>query len=187
MPVPDAVLRLLATDDLVKLTSDHPSAPDAETTALLAWISSVTGARTMVEIGSADGVTAGALVAGQRDRGIVTSVESDRTAHDAAQARLAGPITDGRVRLMQGVIADVLDRLTDDGYGLALVQHDPSDYENVLEDLLRLLVPGGVLIARRVLDPEHADDLAPFLQRVAEEASTCTILDLDGGLLLATI
>jgi predicted O-methyltransferase YrrM len=185
--VPAAILRLLASDQVVDLVSGEPESPDSQCAALLAFLTSICDVRALVEIGSADGVTAGALVAGQRTRGIVTSIESDRAAHDAALARLAGPISDGRVRLMHGATAEVLSRLTDGGYGLALMQQDPAQYDAILDQVIRLVAPGGIIIARRVLAPEQADAIAPFLQRIAEISAHATIVDIDGGLLLATL
>lgn len=177
----------MASSAVLDLASGEPGTPSPDGAAFLAFLAAVCGKRTMVEVGSAGGVTAGALVAGQRSRGIVTSIESDRSSHDVAVARLATPISEGRVRLMNGAISEVLARLSDDGYGLALLQHDPADYDRLLDEVLRLLEPDGVLLARGVLAPEHADQVAPFLQRVAERATSCTIIDLDGGLLMATV
>lgn len=187
MRVPDAILRLLAGDAVVDLATGEERSPDADTTALLAFLSSVIDVRTMVEVGSSGGVTAGAFVAGHRGHGIVTSVEADRDAHDEAHGRLSGPISEGKVRLMHGDLREVLGRLTDGGYGLALLQHDPRGYDGILDEVVRLLVPSGIVIARRVLDPEAADDVAPFLQRIAELTNSATVLDLDGGLLLARL
>lgn len=186
MPVPEAVLQLLVSDE-VQAAATGDDAPGPEVLGLLSWIASTVETRAMVEIGSAGGSTAAAMIAGQRVRGIVTSIDNDLDSHKAAQARLGGAVSEGRARLMHGPVVDVLGRLTDSGYGLCLLQHDPGAYDDLLDDVLRLLTPGSILLARRVLDPEKADDVAPFLQRIAEKAQTSTIVDVDQGLLLATL
>lgn len=190
MSVPDAVLRLLVSDEVTAVAANTGQAedgPGAEVLGLLSWIASTLETRAIVEIGSARGATAAAMISAQRVRGIVTSIDNDRDSHDAAQRRLAQPVGEGRVRLMHGPVVDVLGRLTDGGYGACLLQNDPGAYDDLLDDVLRLLAPGSLLLARRVLDPEKADDVAPFLQRIAEKAVTSTIVDVDQGLLLATL
>lgn len=165
------------------------SAPSPEIGALLAWAAAATSARAAVEIGACGGVSGLWLARGLAPRGVLTSVEADPYAHGLASDAFEGADTTGRVRCIQGDPATVLPRLSDGGYDLVLLQDGAGEYPDQLTHARRLLRPGGLLIARRVLRRgEDADALARFVDVLAEdhEGFRTTVLDVDEGLVLAT-
>lgn len=164
--------------------------PSPETGALLRWAATATGARTVVEIGAAGGVSGLWLLQGMAERGVLTSVEFDPHHHALASSAYADAGATGRVRSILGEPTSVLPRLSDGGYDLCLVQARPSEYPEYLTHALRLLRSGGLLVARDVLrsPADEAEELARFHQALAEEESlTSTVLPVDGGLALATL
>jgi predicted O-methyltransferase YrrM len=196
-PVDDvlAELRRLVADEQGALATARERAaqsgdvPSPEVGALLAWAATTVGARHVVEVGSAGGVSALWLLRGMEERGVLTSVEHDAHRHGLATSAYESAGVAERVRSILGEPGQVLPRLSDDGYDLVLVQGRASEYPVYVEHAVRLLRPGGVLIARDVLRPgDGADALATFAVELAEHDRLAgTILPVDGGVALATL
>lgn len=166
----------------------RPPAP--EVGALLRWAAQHARAKAAVEVGSEAGVTGLWLLPGLGDRGLLTSVEPDPRVHELAAAAYEEAGLAGRVRSILGDPTAVLPRLSDTGYDLVLLQDlDTQRYPTELEHGLRLLRPGGVLLARGVLRAgADANALAAFLQALADtEGLTSTVLPVDEGLALASM
>ncbi len=165
------------------------SVPSPEVGATLAWAAATAGAKHVVEIGSAGGVSGLWLLRGMSDRGVLTSIESDSHRHALATMSYEEAGVTERVRSILGDADQVLTRLSDDGYELCLIQARAADYPALLEHARRLLKPGGLLIARDVLAPgEDSEALATFAGALVEDASwSATVLPVDGGLALATL
>ncbi|MFP4148385.1 MAG: O-methyltransferase [Nitriliruptoraceae bacterium] len=162
--------------------------PDPELGALLRWAVRSIGARAVVEVGAAGGVSGAWIVPELPERGVLTSIEADPHAHglatDAFEAMHAG----ARVRAILGDPERVLDRLSDGAYDLVLLQSTPALSPALLDHANRLLRTGGLLVVRQVAQGgQHAELIALGLQQLAEdERFTTVLLPLDGGLLLAT-
>lgn len=164
--------------------------PSPELGSFLRWAATSVSARTVVEIGAAGGLSALWLLRGMDERGVLTSVEHDPHVHGLAASAYAEAGVTERVRSILGDPGTVLPRLSDDGYQLCLVQGRPSEYPAYLDHALRLLAPGGLLVARGVLvgGDAAALPLAEFCERLAtDERLLTTILPVDGGLAVATL
>lgn len=164
--------------------------PSPEIGSFLRWAAASVGARTVVEIGAAGGLTGLWLLRGMEERGVLTSVEHDPHRHGLAAAAYSEAGVTERVRSILGDPGTVLPRLSDDGYQLCLIQGRPSEYPMYLDHALRLLAPGGLLVARDVLvgGAAAADHLAEFTERLAtDERLLTTVLPVGGGLALATL
>jgi predicted O-methyltransferase YrrM len=145
----------------------------------------------VVEVGSAAGVSGLWLLAGMGERGVLTSVEPDPHQHGLATRSYDSAGVSERVRSIHGEPSEVLERLSDATYELVLLQGEPADYPAHLEHAVRLLKPGGMLLARGVLPADPSEDeaggLATFVAYLAERDDLAvTVLDVDGGLALAT-
>lgn len=167
---------------------DTLSPPSPDVGAFLRWAVDTTHAQTVVEIGAAGGVSGLWMLAALPPRGVLTSIEPDPRAHALAADAFRAAGTGQRVRSIHGDPATVLPRLSDHAYDLALLQSDPVGYPDDLQHVRRLLRPGGMLVARGVLRAgDHIDELARFIQELAEDAVFSTVvLPVDGGLALAT-
>ncbi len=179
-------------------TANGVPAPEKGTVeALLTVLARVSGARTVVEIGTGAGGTGSALLAGLADGGTLTSIDADpgvqRTARDCLTA--AGGER-AQVRLIAGGAREVLPRLTDGAYDLIVVNQIDEDAPTYLENALRLLRVGGMLILTNAtrggsaIDPANrgpADSAARETLRSAgdSEQLACTLLPVAGGVLLA--
>lgn len=164
--------------------------PSPEIGSFLRWAAASVGARTVVEIGAAGGLTGLWLLKGMEDRGVLTSVEHDPHHHGLATSAYAEAGVTERVRSILGDPTAVLPRLSDGGYQLCLIQGRPGDYPVYLDHALRLLAPGGLVVARGVLvgGSAAADALAGFTERLATDDRLLTsVLPVDGGLALATL
>jgi predicted O-methyltransferase YrrM len=162
--------------------------PSPEVGALLRWTARRTEARTVVEVGSAGGVSGLWLLGGLTDHGVLTSIEPDVEAHEMARDAFASVEGGRRVRSINGEVATVLSRLAEDSYDLVLLQSEPTSYLEDLDLARRLLRRGGVLVALGVLRPgDDTESVRRFLQAVIEDPGLDTIvLPVDDGVALAT-
>jgi predicted O-methyltransferase YrrM len=189
------VRRLVAAEDdtlaAVRSRAEQGArVPTPEVGAFLRWAAASVAARTVVEIGAAGGLTGLWLLRGMEERGVLTSVEQDPHQHGLATTAYADAGLTERVRSILGDPGAVLPRLSDDGYQLCLIQGKPADYPSYLDHALRLVRPGGLIVARDVLvgGASAADPLAVFTERLAtDERLLTTVLPIDGGLALASL
>ncbi len=186
-----AVRRLTAAEDTplaaVRARAEQTTTPPSpEVGALLRLLAGVGDVRHAVEIGAAGGVSAAWLLSGMGERGVLTSIEADTHLHGLATAALAETGVADRTRAILGDPATVVDRLSDDGYDLVLLQGDPTLHARLLPDVERLLRPGGLLVARRVAAvPTGVSGLVESV--TVDPWSEATVLPVDDGLLLARL
>ncbi|MDS1269763.1 O-methyltransferase [Lipingzhangella sp. LS1_29] len=122
------------------------------TGAALRFLAAAIGARAVVEIGTGCGSSGIWLLRGMRADGILTSVDVDPDQLEYARDsyRQAG-FPANRTRLIQGRALDVLPRLTDAAYDMVFADAAKHEYPSYLEEGLRLLRPGGVLVFNHAL------------------------------------
>jgi predicted O-methyltransferase YrrM len=98
--------------------------------------------------------------------------------------------------LIPGRALDVLPRLTDGAYDLVLLDADKTEYQAYLDQALRLLRPGGLLVVDnalwhdRVADPAQRDSSTTAIRELAkavreDDRLTSTMLPCGDGLLVA--
>lgn len=184
-----AVRRLAAFEDsalaAVRARAEQTTTPPSpEVGALLRLLAGAAGVRHAVEFGAAGGVSSAWLVSGMGDRGVLTSIEADAHLHGLATAGVAEIGIGDRVRSIQGDPTDVAGRLSDGQYDLVLLQGDPAGHARLLPHAERLLRPGGLLVARRVLAVTDGIG-APVEATAADPWAEVSVLPVDDGLLLA--
>jgi predicted O-methyltransferase YrrM len=165
--------------------------------AVLSVLATAVRARAVVEIGTGAGVSGMYLVRGMLPDGVLTTIdveaENQRAAREAF-AELGVPAN--RTRLISGRALDVLPRLADASYDLVLVDAEPALSERYVEQSLRLLRPGGVLVVNqalwhgRVADPAQRDAVTTAMREASKWVRDDTplvpaLLPVGGGLLLA--
>ncbi|WP_214364325.1 O-methyltransferase [Pseudonocardia sp. H11422] len=166
--------------------------------AALCFLAATIGARAVVEISTGTGVSGLWLLRGMTSDGVLTSIDIDpeqqRSARTAFTEAGYGP---SRLRLINGMALEVLPRLTDAGYDLVLVDTVRTEFPRYLDEAIRLLRPGGVVVLNnalgrgRVADPAAADAttlaLRELIRQVREdERLVSMLLPLGEGLLVAT-
>jgi len=133
--------------------------------AVLRFLTSVTEARAVVEIGTGTGLSGIWMLRGMRPDGVLTTVDTEGEHQRLAkQAFAEAGFPSQRVRLIPGAALDVLPRLTDGHYDLVFCDGDKTEYPEYLAEALRLLKPGGIvafdnaLWHDRVADPAQRDE-----------------------------
>jgi predicted O-methyltransferase YrrM len=162
----------------------------------LRFLAASIAAKAVVEIGTGAGVSGLWLLRGMAADGVLTSIDVDpehqRSARGAFTAAGHGP---SRLRLINGMGLEVLPRLTDGGYDMVLVDAEPADYPRYLDEAVRLLRTGGIVVLDGVLtasvvDPEAVDPGTVALREVARQVReddrlVPVLLPLGEGLLAA--
>jgi predicted O-methyltransferase YrrM len=165
--------------------------------AVIRLIAAALGARAVVEIGTGTGVGALWLLRGMSPDGVLTTIDVEPEHQRAAREAFAeAGIAPNRTRLIAGRALDVLPRLSDGAYDLVLCDAAKTEYEDYLEQAVRLLRPGGVvafdnaLWHDRVADPAQRDETTTAIRelgkRVRDDEQLIPALIPSGdGLLLA--
>lgn len=162
----------------------------------LRFLAAAIAARAVVEVGTGSGVSGLWLLRGMSPDGVLTSIDVDPEIQRAARrAFLAAGHPPSRLRLINGMGLEVLPRLTDGGYDLVFVDAEPADYPRYLDQAVRLLRVGGMVVlggvlAHGALDPDSLDPEAPAVREVARQAReddrlAPVLLPLGDGLLAA--
>ncbi len=162
----------------------------------LTFLARVVSAKAVVEIGTGTGVGALALLAGMARDGILTSIDPEAEHQNIARRIVLGTgIRPQRLRTIAGAALSVLPKLTDGAYDLVLVNGDKLEYPELVEQALRLLRHGGVLVVHHALlggavaDPGNDDDetltVRDVLAAVADDMADLTpvLLPVGDGLL----
>ncbi len=167
--------------------------------AMLTFLASAIDAKAVVEIGTGTGVSGVCLLRGMQSDGVLTSVdleaEHQRLARDTFTEAGFAP---QRFRLIAGAGLEVMPRLTDAGYDLVFLDGDKVEYGEYLDQAIRLVRPGGVIVFDnalwhdRVADPAQRDPettaIRELIQRVATDDNLRSVLiPLGDGLLAARL
>jgi len=167
--------------------------------AYLRFLAALLDAKAVVEVGTGTGVSAVWLLAGMNPEGVLTSVDVE--AEHQRQARetfAAAGVPLSRTRLITGRALDVLPRLADASYDIVFIDGEKTEYDALLDQALRLLRPGGVVVFDnslwhdQVADPAHRDPQTVALRDVGnrvreDERLVSTLLPVSDGLLVAVV
>lgn len=144
------------------------------TGALLATLAAATRAGAVVEIGTGAGVAGLWLLRGMRPDGVLTTIDTEAEHQRAAREAFGeAGVRPTRIRTITGRPLEVLPRLADSAYDLVVAAGDPLDLTEHVEQALRILRPGGVLVVvhalagDRVPDPARRDEVTTALREVA--------------------
>ncbi|MET0468480.1 MAG: O-methyltransferase [Aeromicrobium sp.] len=165
----------------------------------LSFLASAVQAKAVVEIGTGTGVSGLWLLRGMQADGVLTSVdleaEHQRLARETFSEAGYAP---QRFRLIAGAGLDVMARLTDAGYDLVFLDGDKVEYGEYLEQAIRLVRPGGLIVFDnalwhdRVADPSQRDPETAAIREVVQNVATddrlrSVLLPLGDGLLAAQL
>jgi predicted O-methyltransferase YrrM len=201
-PVRTFVDGYLAEDDVLLGARDRAAALGtapigASGGAALCFLAATIGARAVVEVGTGTGVSGLWLLRGMADDGVLTSIDVDPEIQRAARTAFTeagyGP---SHLRLINGMGLEVLPRLRDGAYDLVFVDALPVEYPHHLDEAVRLLRPGGLVVfddvlrVGRVGDAATADPATLAVREVArlvrdDERLVPILLPVGDGLLCA--
>lgn len=167
------------------------------TGALLGLLARLSGGRAIVEVGTGAGVSGLWLLSGMREDGVLTTIdiepEHQRLAKQAFSEAGIGP---GRTRLIGGRAQEVLTRLADGSYDLVFIDAAPGDQAHFVEEGVRLLRPGGVIVVHRAAldgragDPDNHDSDVVAVREAArliaeDDRFSPVLVPLGDGVLVA--
>ena len=162
------------------------TAPVAPATgAVLRFLATAIGARSVVEIGTGCGTSGIWLLRGMRPGGVLTSVDTEPEYHRMARKAFghAGFATN-QARLILGRAADVLPRLSDGAYDMVFCDADQASYPDYLIAGLRLLRHGGVIVFDDASAPSAGTRELAEMVRIDDRLVLLSI-PVAGGLLAA--
>jgi len=191
--VPEAEAGAAARRAAAELRLSSPSRGAAQA---LTFLARVLDAKAVVEVGTGTGVAALALFAGMSRDGVLTTIDPEAEHQNIARRIITTTgVRQQRLRTIAGSPLTVLPKLTDGAYDLVLVNGDKLEYPEHVEQALRLLRHGGVLVVHHALlggavaDPgDDADEtltVRDVLAAVADELADLTpvLLPVGDGLL----
>jgi predicted O-methyltransferase YrrM len=167
--------------------------------ATLRLVAAVLPARAVVEVGTGAGVSGLWMLRGMPTDGVLTTIDMEPEHQRAAREAFADAgLATNRARVITGRALDVLPRLSDQAYDLVLCDATKTEYEDYLEQALRLLRPGGVvafdnaLWHDRVADPAQRDETTIAVRELGkrvrdDERLVPALLPSGDGLLLAVV
>jgi predicted O-methyltransferase YrrM len=127
------------------LGGTDPVAP--ATGAVLRFLATAIGARSVVEIGTGCGSSGIWILRGMRPGGVLTSVDTEPEYHRVARKAFGqAGFAANQARLIVGRALDVLPRLSDGAYDMVFCDADPGSYPEFMTAGLRLLRAGGVIV-----------------------------------------
>ncbi len=145
-----------------RAADEHIPISDPEVGRLLEALAAGTGARRILEVGTAIGYGALCLARGAPEARVVT-LDNDPRMLAAARDYLVRGGVEERVDLLEGDALESLERL-EPPFDLAYLDAAKTEYRRYLDAVLRLLRVGGMVIADNLLwgglvaDPEGEDD-----------------------------
>ncbi len=165
---------------------------------VLTLLTRLVDAQAVVEIGTGAGVSGLAFFAGMGTDGVLTTIDAEAEHQMAAREILkAAGVPHTRYRLITGEALTVLPKLRAQAYDLVFIDAEIMEYPEYLEEGLRIVRPGGLvvlnhaLLAGKVADQTNFDDDTMIMRDTLEAARgltnlTCALLPVGDGLLVCT-
>jgi caffeoyl-CoA O-methyltransferase len=158
--------------------ADHPRAvmmthPDV---GRLLWTLAAASGGTALEIGTFVGISAAWIADGLPPGGVLDTLDVDAETAADTRAWLDGTPTGERVRIHVGPALETLAGLAEAAYGLCYVDADKTAYPEYLEEAVRVVRPGGWIVADNVLsggriaDPAADDPSVEAMRRFTRAA-----------------
>ncbi len=141
-----------------------------EQASLIQILLELARAREVVEVGTLAGVSAITMARALPADGRVRTIEIDPARADFAERWIARSDVAGKVEVHRGAGAEVLPRFAAGSADAALLDADKKSYPLYLEQCLRILRPGGLVMADnafafgQLLDPAFTDREVPAIR-----------------------
>lgn len=162
----------------------------------LKFLTQLTGAKSVVEIGTSSGVSGLWVLQGLPSDGVLTTIDAEREHSKIARNIFEeADIPSTKYRIITGNLIDVIGKLADNSYELVITR-DGLDLFEVVQESYRLLRSGGLLVIDHALsggkvadstqrDPESISrrDAIKVIKEDARWSST--VIPIGAGILLA--
>ncbi len=152
----------------------------ADTSALLQVLALACGARRILEIGTGDGQATRALAATLPSDGMMITMEMDAGAAGRVREHLAATGYGNRVSVMVGDATRFLHKIAGP-FDLIFQDSDPAKYDQVLDRLVGLLRPGGLLVSGGIGAAGDGPHMAFNTRLSADTRLHTAFLPVDGG------
>lgn len=139
------------------------------TVGLLETLALGCGARRILEIGTGAGEVTQSLAAMLPADGMMITMEIDAATASRARERLAAAGHGDQVSVMVGDATRFLHKISGP-FDLIFQDSDEQKYDQMLDRLVDLLRPGGLLVVNRVAGNQVSDALVAFRQRLAVDS-----------------
>ena len=170
--------------------------PSAAVGNFLKFLTQLTGAKSVVEIGTSSGVSGLWVLQGLPSDGVLTTIDGEREHSKIARNVFEeADIPSTKYRIITGNLIDVIGKLADNSYEVVITR-DGMDLFEVVQESHRLLRPGGLLVIDHALsggkvadstqrDPESISrrDAIKVIKEDARWSST--VIPIGAGILLA--
>ena len=170
--------------------------PTAAVGNFLKFLTQLTGAKSVVEIGTSSGVSGLWVLQGLPSDGVLTTIDGEREHSKIARNVFEeADIPSTKYRIITGNLIDVIGKLADNSYEVVITR-DGMDLFEVVQESHRLLRPGGLLVIDHALsggkvadstqrDPESISrrDAIKVIKEDARWSST--VIPIGAGILLA--
>jgi predicted O-methyltransferase YrrM len=170
--------------------------PTAAVGNFLKFLTQLTGAKSVVEIGTSSGVSGLWVLQGLPSDGVLTTIDAEREHSKIARIVFEeADIPSTRYRIITGNLIDVIGKLADNSYEVVITR-DGMDLFEVVQESHRLLRSGGLLVIDHALsggkvadstqrDPESISrrDTIKVIKEDARWSST--VIPIGAGILLA--
>jgi predicted O-methyltransferase YrrM len=189
----EALYREMEGDEWAEMMT-HP-----DLGALLGALVRATGGRAVLEIGTFVGTSAAWMARALAPGGRIDTLEADPARADRAEAFLDQAGLADRVRVHRGPAIETLPGLPDAAYDLCYIDADKAGYPAYLEQSVRLVRPGGLILADNVLSGgrvalpeaergESAAALAEFTRAAIDHPRlVTTVLTIGDGVSLSAV
>jgi predicted O-methyltransferase YrrM len=162
----------------------------------LKFLTQLTGAKSVVEIGTSSGVSGLWVLQGLPSDGVLTTIDAEREHSKIARNVFEeADIPSTKYRIITGNLIDVIGKLADNSYEVVITR-DGMDLFEVVQESHRLLRSGGLLVIDHALsggkvadstqrDPESISrrDAIKVIKEDARWSST--VIPIGAGILLA--
>lgn len=170
--------------------------PTAAVGNFLKFLTQLTGAKSVVEIGTSSGVSGLWVLQGLPSDGVLTTIDAEREHSKIARNVFEeADIPSTKYRIITGNLIDVIGKLADNSYEIVITR-DGMDLFEVVQESYRLLRSGGLLVIDHALsggkvadstqrDPESISrrDAIKVIKEDARWSST--VIPIGAGILLA--
>lgn len=162
----------------------------------LKFATEITGAKSVVEIGTNSGVGSLWILQALGNDGVLTTIDAEREHSKIARTVFEeADIPSTKYRIITGNLIDVVGKLADNSYEL-IVTRDALDLFEIVQESFRLLKSGGLLIIDQVLsngkvadttqrDPESIARRDAIKVIKEDSRWSSTVIPIGAGILLA--